>query len=122
MIVTRKRATWDAAQSLARELEPRVRGPVAVAHLSLGTLEGLVSGTRLAADTLAGKRVVEIEQGRRFAHFFQNAGVAAATRRVEFDQVARRKILTDHAVFAQRGQRHALDQLGIARTEGDAGI
>jgi len=41
-----------------RELELRVRGPIAVAHLSLGTLEGLVSGTRVPARTLAGKRVV----------------------------------------------------------------
>jgi len=58
VIVTRKRATPEAAQSLARELEPRVRGPIAVAHLGLGTLEGLVSGTRVPAATLAGKRVV----------------------------------------------------------------
>ena len=33
-------------------------GPVAVAHLGLGTLEGLVSGTRRSAEELAGKRVV----------------------------------------------------------------
>ena len=33
-------------------------GPVAVAHLGLGTLEGLVSGTRRPAESLAGKRVV----------------------------------------------------------------
>lgn len=58
VIVTRKRATAEAAATLAQELEGRVRGPVAVAHLGLGTLEGLVSGTRRPADTLAGKRVV----------------------------------------------------------------
>jgi tetraacyldisaccharide 4'-kinase len=58
VIVTRKRATPEAAQALARELEGRVRGPIAVAHLGLGTLEGLVSGTRRPAATLAGKRVV----------------------------------------------------------------
>jgi tetraacyldisaccharide 4'-kinase len=58
IIVTRKRATTEAAATLAQELEGRVRGPVAVAHLGLGTLEGLVSGTRRPADTLAGKRVV----------------------------------------------------------------
>ncbi len=57
-IVTRKRATPEAAQALARELEGRVRGPVAVAPLGLGTLEGLVSGIRRPAGTLAGKRVV----------------------------------------------------------------
>jgi tetraacyldisaccharide 4'-kinase len=58
VIVTRKRATPEAAQALARQVEGRVRGPVAIAHLGLGTLEGLVSGTRRPAETLAGKRVV----------------------------------------------------------------
>src|SRR6476660_2595458 len=58
VIVTRKRATPEAAQALVRELEGRVRGPIAVAHLGLRTLEGLVSGTRRPASTLAGKRVV----------------------------------------------------------------
>jgi len=58
VIVTRKRATPEAAQALARQVEGRVRGPIAIAHLGLGTLEGLVSGTRRPASTLAGKRVV----------------------------------------------------------------
>jgi tetraacyldisaccharide 4'-kinase len=58
VIVTRKRATPEAAHALAREVEARVRGPVAVAHLGLGTLEGLVSGNRRPAGSLAGKRVV----------------------------------------------------------------
>jgi tetraacyldisaccharide 4'-kinase len=58
VIVTRKRASAEAARELAAELEPRVSGPVAVAHLGLGTLEGLVSGTRRPAASLAGKRVV----------------------------------------------------------------
>jgi tetraacyldisaccharide 4'-kinase len=58
VIVTRKRATPEAAAELAAELSGRITGPVAVAHLGLGTLEGLVSGTRRPADTLAGKRVV----------------------------------------------------------------
>ena len=58
VIVTRKRATPEAAQALARQVEGRVRGPIAVAHLGLGTLEGLVSGTRRPASILAGKRVV----------------------------------------------------------------
>jgi tetraacyldisaccharide 4'-kinase len=58
VIVTRKRASPEAAQALVRELEGRVRGPIAVAHLGLRTLEGLVSGTRRPAETLAGKRVV----------------------------------------------------------------
>ena len=58
VIVTRKRATSAAALALVRELEGRVRGPIAVAYLGLHTLEGLVSGIRCPADTLAGKRVV----------------------------------------------------------------
>jgi tetraacyldisaccharide 4'-kinase len=58
VIVTRKRATAEAARELARELEGRVPGPTAVAHLGLRQLEGLVSGTRRPASSLAGKRVV----------------------------------------------------------------
>ena len=58
VIVTRKRASPEVARALAAELEGQVRGPVAIAHLGLGTLEGLVSGTRRPAHTLAGKRVV----------------------------------------------------------------
>ncbi|HET7469426.1 MAG TPA: tetraacyldisaccharide 4'-kinase [Gemmatimonadales bacterium] len=58
VIITRKRATPEAAQTLARQVEGRVHGPIAVAHLGLGTLEGLVSGTRRPASMLAGKRVV----------------------------------------------------------------
>jgi tetraacyldisaccharide 4'-kinase len=58
VIVTRKRATPEAAQALTNQLRGLVRGPVAVAHLGLGTLEGLVSGVRHPASMLAGKRVV----------------------------------------------------------------
>jgi tetraacyldisaccharide 4'-kinase len=58
VIVTRKRATADAARAMAEEVRRQVPGPVAVAHLGLGTLEGLVSGTRRSAEELAGKRVV----------------------------------------------------------------
>jgi len=58
VIVTRKRASLDAALSLVRELQSRVAGPIGVAYLGLRFLEGLVSGTREAADRLAGKRVV----------------------------------------------------------------
>jgi tetraacyldisaccharide 4'-kinase len=58
VIITRKRATPEAAQALLGQVAGRVRGPVALAHLGLGTLEGLVSGTRRPASMLAGKRVV----------------------------------------------------------------
>jgi len=58
VIVTRKRATPEAALAMVRELEGHIRGPIAVAYLGLRTLEGLVSGTRRPASTLAGKRVV----------------------------------------------------------------
>ncbi len=58
VIVTRKRATREAAHALAQELEGRVQGPVAIAHLGLRSLEGLVSGTLAPAAALAGKRVV----------------------------------------------------------------
>jgi tetraacyldisaccharide 4'-kinase len=58
VIVTRKRATSEAAQALAQEVQRLVQGPVAIAHLGLRSLEGLVSGTRAPAGALAGKRVV----------------------------------------------------------------
>jgi tetraacyldisaccharide 4'-kinase len=58
VIVTRKRATREAALALAQELESRIQGPVAIAHLGLRSLEGLVSGTLAPAAALAGKRVV----------------------------------------------------------------
>ncbi len=58
VIVTRKRATPESAQALVAELRGRVRGPIAIAHLGMRYLEGLVSGTRQPASALAGKRVV----------------------------------------------------------------
>jgi tetraacyldisaccharide 4'-kinase len=58
VVVTRKRATREAAEALAREVQPRVQGPVGLAHLGLRSLEGLVSGVRAPATALAGKRVV----------------------------------------------------------------
>jgi tetraacyldisaccharide 4'-kinase len=58
VIVTRKRATREAALALTRLLEDRVQGPVAIAHLGLTSLEGLVSGAKQPASVLAGKRVV----------------------------------------------------------------
>jgi tetraacyldisaccharide 4'-kinase len=58
VVVTRKRASPDAARSLAADLRSRVTGPVAIAHLGLQYVEGMVSGRRQPASTLAGKRVV----------------------------------------------------------------
>lgn len=58
VIITRKRATSEAALALMADLQARVRGPVAIAHLGLRYLEGMVSGTRSPASALSGKRVV----------------------------------------------------------------
>jgi tetraacyldisaccharide 4'-kinase len=58
IIVTRKRAPVEAAMALADELGAGRRAPVAVAHLGMRHLEGLVSRTEHAASTLAGRRVV----------------------------------------------------------------
>jgi tetraacyldisaccharide 4'-kinase len=58
VVVTRKRATADAALTLAADLQSRVKGPVAIAYLGLRYVEGMVSGIRHPASTLAGKRVV----------------------------------------------------------------
>jgi tetraacyldisaccharide 4'-kinase len=58
VVVTRKRATPEAALALAADLQARIKGPVAIAHLGLQYVEGMVSGLRHPASTLAGKRVV----------------------------------------------------------------
>jgi tetraacyldisaccharide 4'-kinase len=58
VVVTRKRATLEAALTLAADLQERVKGPVAIAYLGLRYVEGMVSGIRHPASTLAGKRVV----------------------------------------------------------------
>ena len=58
VVVTRKRATLEAAIRLAADLQERIKGPVAIAHLGLRYVEGMVSGLRHPASTLAGKRVV----------------------------------------------------------------
>jgi tetraacyldisaccharide 4'-kinase len=58
VVVTRKRAPLEAAQSLVREIEGAIQGPVALAYLGLRHLEGLVSRERQPASILAGKRVV----------------------------------------------------------------
>ena len=58
VVVTRKRASAEAAAALAAELERQVAVPVAVAHLGLTALEGMVSSRRYPAALIAGKRVV----------------------------------------------------------------
>ncbi|MBA2292154.1 MAG: tetraacyldisaccharide 4'-kinase [Gemmatimonadales bacterium] len=58
VIVTRKRADAATAATMAAELSRRVAGPVAVAHLSLGVLRGLVSGAEHPVAMLEGRRVV----------------------------------------------------------------
>lgn len=57
-VVTRKRASREAAESLAAELRGRMRGPVAIAHLGLARFEGLLSGAVTLPGALAGRRVV----------------------------------------------------------------
>ncbi|KOT20671.1 hypothetical protein DM47_3641 [Burkholderia mallei] len=61
--------------------------------------------------------MIEIEERGGLADLLEHARVAAAVRRIELDQVARREIVADHAVLAQRRERHALDHVRIARPE-----
>ncbi|MCZ6754945.1 MAG: tetraacyldisaccharide 4'-kinase [Gemmatimonadetes bacterium] len=58
VIVTRKRASVEAAKRLAEELQADFSGPIAIVHLGLRLFEGLVSRQRHSAAMLAGKRVV----------------------------------------------------------------
>lgn len=58
VIITRKRASLEAALLLSREMLGRIDGPVAIAHLGLTRLEGLVSGNQVLSSELRGRRVV----------------------------------------------------------------
>ena len=58
IIITRKRASTEAAAQLQAELQAGSARPVAIASLALRYLEGLVSGARHPAGLLAGRRVV----------------------------------------------------------------
>lgn len=58
IVVTRKRASREAAERLAEELRARVNCPVAIAHLGLARLEGLLSARPQDPASLAGRRVV----------------------------------------------------------------
>lgn len=58
VIVTRRRAPLDTAESLARELATHTAGPAAIAQLGVRHLEGMVSGSERPASVLAGRRVV----------------------------------------------------------------
>ena len=59
IVVTRKSASREAADALARRLaERQPRTPVCVAGLTLDCLEGMQSGTRHGLERLAGRRVL----------------------------------------------------------------
>jgi tetraacyldisaccharide 4'-kinase len=58
VIVTRKRATVEAAAALAAEISRTTAVPVAIVHLGLHHLEGMLSGASRPVETLRGERVV----------------------------------------------------------------
>lgn len=58
VVVTRKRASREAADTLSADLRARTSAPVAIAHLGLARFEGLLSARVVAPDALAGRRVV----------------------------------------------------------------
>jgi len=58
VVVTRKRASAEAAASLASDLAARTSLPVAIVHLGLHHLEGMLSGVRREVESLRGERVV----------------------------------------------------------------
>ena len=61
VIVTRKRAGAEEARARAAVLAARwPRTPVAVAHLALDHLEGMLSGTRMDTAALRGRNVVAV--------------------------------------------------------------
>lgn len=58
VIVTRKRATAEAAAALAAEISRTCAVPIAIVHLGLHHLEGMLSGASRPVETLRGERVV----------------------------------------------------------------
>jgi tetraacyldisaccharide 4'-kinase len=58
IVVTRKRASREVADTLAAELRSRAERPVVIAHLGLTRLEGLLTGRHVAPAALSGRRVV----------------------------------------------------------------
>ena len=58
VIVTRKRASAEAAAALAGEIARQGPVPIAIVHLGLHHLEGLVSGREQPVEVLGGRRVV----------------------------------------------------------------
>ncbi len=58
VVITRKRASKEAAETLAADLRRRISGPVAIAHLGIARLEGLVSANQMKPALLSGRRVV----------------------------------------------------------------
>lgn len=58
IVVTRKRATAEAAEALAAEIRRTVSVPMARVHLGLHHLEGMLSGVSRPVESLRGERVV----------------------------------------------------------------
>ncbi|HEY7684096.1 MAG TPA: tetraacyldisaccharide 4'-kinase [Gemmatimonadales bacterium] len=58
IVVTRKRASREVADTLAADLRGQATCPVAIAHLGLARLEGLLSARPVPPTALAGRRVV----------------------------------------------------------------
>lgn len=58
IVITRRRATREAADALAQAVAATTPAPIAVAHLGVRHFEALVSGAEQPATALAGRRVV----------------------------------------------------------------
>jgi len=58
VVVTRKRASPEAADALAEELGSRVNRPIAIAYLGVARYVGLVSNREVPPSALDGRRVV----------------------------------------------------------------
>ena len=84
IVVTRKRASAGTAHDLAARLADACpRTPVAVAHLALSRFTTLGSGRLVAAEALAGKRVVAAAGVGDPASFAAQIGALGATVRLQ---------------------------------------
>ena len=81
LIITRRRADRASGLAFLRRLSAKVRGPAALVELSVTTYEGLLSGKRVTAAELDGKRVVAASAiGDPEAFISQTKGTGAAVQ------------------------------------------
>jgi tetraacyldisaccharide 4'-kinase len=122
IVITRRRASAEAAGALARELGGAGRGPVGVAQLGLLQLRGMVSGAVHPASMLRGKRVVAatgLSDPDAFVAHVKSTGAAvqvstwkdqAELRDADVAWLAHASRRADHVVITERDAARLRDR------------